>query len=310
MNISEILGTDYPIIQGGMANIADGRFAAEVSNVGALGVIGAGAMTIEELREEISICKSLTKNPFAVNLMLLHPDIDKFAKLVVEEGVKVITTGAGNPGKFVDYWKKNGIKVFPVVSSPALARRLLRLDIDGIIAEGSEAGGHIGELTTLSLIPEIRKQTNLPIIAAGGIASGSQMLAAKVLGANGVQLGTKFLATEECPIHDNYKESIIKAKDRSIVVIGRIGGIPVRLLRNSMTNTYIKEEKRGASKEELEKYVLGALRRAARDGDVKNGSLMAGQVAASIDEIVKLEDLVKDLFKDYQEELRRLKNEG
>lgn len=306
MKLNEILGTKYPIIQGGMANISNGKFAASVSNSGALGVIGAGGMSPDELRKEIRECKSLTDKPFGVNLMLLHPEIDLLAELVVEEGVKVLTTGAGNPGKYVEYWKSNGIKVFPVVSSPVLAIRLAETGVDGIIAEGTEGGGHIGEMTTMTLIPQVIEKVNIPVIGAGGIASGKQMLAAKVLGAVGVQIGTVLLATEECPIHENYKEAIVKAKDRNVVVVGRICGIPVRVLKNTMTRNYLKDERRGASKEELEIYVLGALRKAVKDGDTKEGSLMAGLVVGQIKEISTVDKVLSKLMDEYSREWRGL----
>lgn len=306
MKLNKILGTEYPIIQGGMANISTGKFAAAVSNAGGLGVIGSGGMTPEQLREEIDTCKSLTDKPFGVNLMLLHPEIDILSDIVVEKGVGVITTGAGNPGKYIEKWKANGIKVFPVVSSPVLAIRLADIGVDGIIAEGMEGGGHIGEMTTMTLVPQVLEKVDVPVIAAGGIGSGKQMLAARALGASGVQIGTILLATEECPIHDNYKQAVIKAGDRNVVVVGRIAGIPVRVLKNTMTRNYLKDEKRGATKEELEIYVLGALRKAVNDGDTKEGSLMAGLVAGQVKEISTVGETLSRLMKDYENEWRGL----
>ena len=234
MKINELLGTEFPIIQGGMANIATGAFAAAVSNAGALGLIGSGGMDAETLRKEIRIAKAATDKPFGVNLMLMNPHIDELAKVVVEEGVKVVTTGAGNPGKYVPAWKEAGIKVFPVVAAPILAKRLERYDVDGFIAEGTESGGHVGEMTTMALVPQVVDTVSAPVIAAGGIADGRQMAAAYALGACGVQVGTCLLVSEECPIHENYKKALIKAGANDTVVTGRTTGAPVRVLKNKM----------------------------------------------------------------------------
>ena len=257
MNLNEILNTKYPIIQGGMANIATGEFAAAVSNAGALGLIGAGGMRAEDLRQHIQICKKLTDKPFGVNIILLNPDADAMAQIVVEENIQFVTTGAGNPGKYMAAWKEAGIKVFPVVSAGVLARRMESLGADGIIVEGMEAGGHIGEATTMSIVPQIRKVINIPIIAAGGIATGEQMLAAEILGADGIQVGTCLLASEECPIHDNYKQAVIKAGDNDTVVTGRIVGNPVRIIKNKMAREYVKLERQGADMMELDKHTFG-----------------------------------------------------
>ena len=285
MKINELLNIEFPIFQGGMANIASGGFAAAVSNAGALGIIGAGGMTAENLREQIRICKKMTDRPFGVNIMLMNPEADKMAKIVTEECISVVTTGAGNPGKYVEEWKTSGIKVFPVVSSVALAKRLASIGVFGVIAEGCESGGHIGELTTMALVPQVCDNVDVPVIAAGGIAGGRQMAAAFTLGACGVQVGTCLLASCECPIHQNYKEAIVKAGDNATIVTGRSAGAPVRCLKNPMTREYLKMEQSGADKMELEKFTLGSLRKAVLEGDVKNGSLMAGQVSG--EEMVK-----------------------
>ena len=295
MKLNELFGIKYPFIQGGMANIATGAFAAAVSNAGALGTIGAGGMNTEQLREEIRTCKDKTQNPFAVNLMLMNPHADEMAKMLVEEGVKIVTTGAGMPGKYLPMWKESGMKVFPVTSSVAIAKRLEKEGADGIIAEGTESGGHVGEMTTMALIPQMVDALNIPVIAAGGIADGRQLLAAYALGACGVQIGTCLLVSEECPIHDAYKQAVIKASDNSTVVTGRIGGTPVRILKNQMSREYIKQEKAGADKMELEKFTLGSLRRAVFEGDTKTGSLMAGQVCGQCKEIRPLAEIFADL---------------
>ena len=296
MRLNEILGTEFPLIQGGMANIATGTFAAAVSNAGALGLIGAGGMRAEQLREEIRICKFLTDKPFGVNIMLMNPDADQMAQIVVEEGVKIVTTGAGNPGKYMAAWKEAGSKVIPVVPAAVLARRMEKAGADAIIAEGTESGGHVGEMTTMALVPQVVDAVNIPVIAAGGIADGRQLLAAFALGAVGAQLGTCLLASEECPIHPNYKEAILKASDNDTIVTGRIGGTPVRILKNRMAREYVKQEKAGADKMELEKYTLGSLRRAVFEGDVQTGSLMAGQVAGMVHEIRPLRAIFEDMM--------------
>ena len=293
--LNEILGTKYPIIQGGMANIATGEFAAACSNAGALGLIGAGGMNAETLRENIRRCKALTDKPFGVNIMLMHPQADEFAKIVVEEGVKVVTTGAGNPGKYIPMWKEAGIKVIPVVAAAVLAKHLAPLGVDAVIAEGTESGGHVGELTTMALVPQVADAVDIPVIAAGGIADGRQLLAAYALGAIGAQVGTCLLVSEECPIHENYKKAVLKAKDRDTVVTGRSVDAPVRILRNQMSREYLAREKAGADRMELEHYTLGSLRRAVFDGDTKTGSLMAGQVAGMLHEIKPLRQIFEEL---------------
>lgn len=300
MKLNQMLGIEFPIMQGGMAQVATGDFAAAVSNAGALGIIGTGAMNAEMMRKEIETAKSLTDKPFGVNLMMMNPDVEEMAKVIAEEKPEVVTTGAGNPGKYVKMWKEQGIKVIPVVSSVALARRLEREGVDAIIAEGTESGGHIGELTTMVLLPQVVDAVSIPVIGAGGIASGRQMKAAEILGAEGVQIGTVLLGSCECPIHQNYKNALIKAKDRSTVVTGRSVGAPVRVLRNGMTRDYLDLEQKGAEKMELEKFTLGALRRAVHEGDVERGSLMAGQDASYIKEIRPLRVILEEMMKEYQ----------
>lgn len=296
MKLNELLGTEFPLIQGGMASVATGEFAAAVSNAGALGLVGAGGMNAAQLRDNIRRCKELTERPFGVNLMLMNPEVGEQAKIVAEEGVGVVTTGAGVPGKYIPMWKEAGIKIFPVVAAGALVKRLAPLGVDGFIAEGTESGGHVGEMTTMALVPQICALTDLPVIAAGGIASGRQLAAVLALGACGAQLGTCLLVSEECPIHDNYKQALLKASDSDTVVTGRIGGTPVRVLKNQMTRAYLSREKAGADKIELEQFTLGSLRKAVFEGDTKNGSLMAGQVAGMLHEIRPLRKIFEDLY--------------
>lgn len=300
MKLNQILGTEFPIMQGGMAQVATGAFAAAVSNAGALGIIGTGAMNGEMMRKEIATAKALTEKPFGVNLMMMNPDVEEMAQIIAEEKPSVVTTGAGNPGKYVKMWKEQGIKVIPVVSSVSLAKRLEREGVDAIIAEGTESGGHIGELTTMVLLPQVADAVSVPVIGAGGIASGRQMKAAEILGAVGVQIGTVLLGSEECPIHANYKNALIKAKDRATVVTGRSVGVPVRVLKNGMTRDYLELEQSGAEKMELEKFTLGALRRAVHEGDVDRGSLMAGQDSSYIKEIRPLRVILEEMTKEYE----------
>ncbi len=300
MNLNDIFGIEFPIFQGGMAQVATGEFAAAVSNAGAMGIIGTGAMNAEKLKEEIAKARALTNKPFGVNLMMMNPDVEKMAKLLEDEKPSLITTGAGNPGVYIEKWKNAGIKVFPVVSSVALARRLEKEGVDGLIAEGMESGGHIGELTSMVLIPQIVENVKVPVVAAGGIALGRQMKAAEILGAAGVQIATILLASVECPIHQNYKNEILLAKDRSTVVTGNKLGVPVRCLRNAMTREYLRLEQMTDDKLELEKFTLGALRKAVEEGEVENGSLMAGQAAAFAKEIKPLRTIFEELMKEYE----------
>ena len=306
MKLNELLGIEFPIIQGGMANVATGKFAAAVSNAGALGLVAGGGLDAEALRAEIRDAKAATDKPFGVNLMLMNPHIDELAKVVVEEGVQVVTTGAGNPGKYVPAWKEAGIKVFPVVAAPVLAKRLERYGIDGVIAEGTESGGHVGEMTTMALVPQVADAVSVPVIAAGGIADGRQLAAAFALGACGVQVGTVLLASEECPIHDNYKQTVIKAGANDTVVTGRSGGAPVRVLKNKMAREYLRMEKQNLPLEEMEKLTLGSLRRAVFDGDVDTGSFMAGQVAGMIHEIKPLRQIFEELMAGYEKVRKEL----
>ena len=295
--LNEILGTEFPIIQGGMANIATGEFAAACSNAGALGVIATGGMQDPELlRTQIRICKSLTDKPFGVNLMLMNPCAGDMANIIIEEGVKVVTTGAGSPGQYIPTWKNAGVTVIPVVAASILAKRLVRLGADAIIAEGMESGGHVGEMTTMALVPQVIDAVDVPVIAAGGIADGRQVAAAFALGACGIQVGTCLLASVECPIHDNYKQAILKAKDSDTTVTGRSIGGPVRVLKNKMAREYLALEKRGATLEELEHITLGGLRRAVFDGDMDRGSVMSGQVAGMLHEIKPLRQIFEELY--------------
>lgn len=306
MKLNELLNVKYPIIQGGMANIATGEFAAAVSNAGGLGLIGAGGMNVETLKQNIDRCRELTDKPFGVNIMLMNPQAKEMAQLLIDEKIQIVTTGAGNPGVYMKSWKDAGIKVFPVVPSVALAKRMEKAGADGVIVEGCEAGGHIGEMTTMALVPQVVQAVSIPVIAAGGIASGAQLLAAYALGACGVQVGTILLGSEECPIHQNYKDAILKAKDTSTIVTGRIGGTPVRILKNKMAKQYVKKEREGASMEELEVYTLGSLRKAVFDGNVDEGSLMAGQVAGMVQEIRPVKDILEGLISECQEAYQKL----
>lgn len=306
MRLEEMLSIKYPFIQGGMANIATGEFAAAVSNAGGLGLIGAGGMNTEMLRDNIRKCKELTDKPFGVNLMLMNPDAEEMASMIVEEGVKIVTTGAGSPAKYMPMWKENNMIVMPVVASALLARKMESLGADAIIAEGTESGGHVGEMTTMALVPQVVDAVNIPVIAAGGIADGRQLAAAFALGAIGVQLGTCLLVSEECPIHSAYKEAVLKAKDNDTIVTGRIAGTPVRILKNSMAREYVKKEKEGVDKMELEKFTLGSLRRAVLEGDIKTGSLMAGQVSGQLKEIKTISEIFEDLSEGYKKVVNSL----
>lgn len=294
--ITKLLNIKYPVIQGGMAWVAEHKLAAAVSNAGGLGLIAAANAPADWVREQIREAKKLTDKPFGVNIMLMSPEADAVAKVVVEEGVQVVTTGAGNPEKYIEAWKEAGIKVIPVVASVAMAKRMEKLGADAVVAEGTEAGGHIGETTTMVLVPQIVDAVNIPVIAAGGIADGRGMAAAFMLGAKGVQIGTQFVVTKECQVHQNYKDSILKAKDIDTRVTGRTTGHPVRALRNDLTREYLKLEAEGASFEELEALSIGGLRKAVVDGDVKMGSLMAGQSAGLVREECTCEEFMNKLI--------------
>lgn len=293
--ITRLLGIEYPIIQGGMAWVAEHHLAAAVSEAGGLGLIGAANAPAEWVRDQIRALRELTDKPFGVNIMLMSPYADEVAKVVAEEKVPVVTTGAGNPEKYMAMWKEAGIKVIPVVASVALAKRLERCGIDAVVAEGTEAGGHIGEITTMALVPQVVDAVNIPVIAAGGIADGRGMAAAFMLGAQGCQIGTRFLASEEAVVHENYKNCVLNAKDIDVKVTGRSTGHPIRVIRNNMVREYLKLESQGAGLEELELMTVGALRKAVVDGDVENGSLMAGQIAGMIKDILPCKEIINKL---------------
>lgn len=290
--ITELLGITYPVIQGGMAWVAEASLAAAVSNAGGLGLIAAAAAPAQWVREQIRKARELTNKPFGVNIMLMSPEADEVAKVIVEEGVSVVTTGAGSPEKYMADWKNAGVKVIPVVASSALAKRMERCGADAVVAEGTEAGGHIGELTTMALVPQVADAVKIPVVAAGGIADGRGMAAAFMLGARGIQAGTVFAASKESVIHEQYKNSILKAKDIDTRVTGRTTGHPIRVLRNDMARKYLELEKNGADFQELEALTLGGLRKAVVEGDIKNGSLMAGQIAGLVKESLSCEDLI------------------
>ena len=305
--ITELLGCEYPIIQGGMAWVAEHTLASAVSNAGGIGLIAGGSAPIDYLREQIRLCKEKTDKPFGVNIMLMSPNADDLAQLCIDEGVKVITTGAGNPGKYMAAWKEAGIKVMPVVPSVALAKRMEKSGADAVIAEGTESGGHVGEITTMALVPQVVDAVSIPVIAAGGIADGRGVAAAFMLGAEAVQCGTVFCASKEVNIHQNYKDMIIKAKDSSTRVTGRSAGAPVRQIRNQLTNEFIKLEEAHASFEEIEALGVGALRKAVIDGDTKGGTFMAGQIAGMVNEIRPVKDIIETMMNDANKLLKNAK---
>ncbi len=294
--ICKLLGIQYPLIQGGMAWIADAELASAVSNAGALGVIAAGYAPGEWIREEIQKTRKLTEKPFGLNIMLLNPNADEIARIAVDEGVKVVITGAGNPGKYVEMWKENNILVFPVIPSVALAMRMERAGADAVIAEGGEAGGHVGELTTMTLIPQVADAINIPVLAAGGIADGRGIAAAWMLGASGFQIGTRFLVAYECNVHKNYKQKILDAKDTSTIVTGRSTGHPVRIIKNRLARDFQALEKRNASLEEYEELGKGSLYRSAREGDMDYGSIMAGQSAGLVKKEQTCKEIIEEIF--------------
>ena len=296
--ITELLGIEYPIIQGGMAWVAEYHLASAVSEAGGLGLIGGANAPGDVVRDYIRKTKERTSKPFGVNVMLMSPYADDVAKVVVEEGVKVVTTGAGNPGKYMDMWKSAGIKVIPVVASVALAKMMEKAGADAVVAEGTESGGHIGEATTMTLVPQVVDAVKIPVIAAGGIADGRGMAAAFMLGAEAVQVGTRFVVAKESIVHENYKQRIIKAKDIDSTVTGRSHGHPVRCLRNQMTREYVKLEQEGKSFEELEYLTLGALRKAVVDGDVTHGTVMAGQIAGMINKEQTCKEIIDEMEPD------------
>ncbi len=293
--ITELLGIEYPVIQGGMAWVAEYHLAAAVSEAGGLGLIGAASAPPEIVREQIREAKKLTDKPIGVNVMLLNPNAEEVAKIVIEEGVKVVTTGAGNPGKYMEMWKNAGVKVIPVVASVAMAKLMERAGADAVVAEGMESGGHIGEATTMTLVPQVADAVKIPVVAAGGIADGRGMAAAMMLGAEAVQMGTVFVTAKESIVHSNYKQKIIGAKDNDSEVTGRSTGHPVRSIRNKMSREYLRLEKEGASFEELEHLTLGSLRNAVMDGDVVNGTVMAGQIAGLIKEEKSCKEIIENI---------------
>ena len=294
--VTELLQIEYPIIQGGMAWVAEHHLAAAVSEAGGFGLIGAASAPPEIVREEIRKAKELTDKPFGVNIMLLNPNADEVAKIVVEEGIQAVTTGAGNPEKYMSMWKEAGVKVIPVVASVAMAKRMERYGADAVVAEGMEAGGHIGNQTTMALIPQIVDAVNIPVIAAGGIGDGRGIAASFMLGAEGVQMGTRFVVADESIVHENYKNRIVKAKDIDSVVTGQSTGHPVRCLRNQMTKEYIKKEQEGVPFEELERMTLGSLRKAVMDGDILNGTVMAGQIAGLVSKRQSGKEILQEIM--------------
>lgn len=296
--ICELLGIRYPIFQGAMARVSTAPLAAAVSAAGGLGTLALGTEGVDWAREEIRKIKAATREVFAVNIMLLNPAKDELAQLVVDEGIKVVVTGAGNPGKYIPMWKAAGIKVIPVVPSVALAQKMEQLGCDAVIAEGGESGGHIGELNTMALIPQVVDAVHIPVVAAGGIADGRGVVAAFALGASGVQLGTRFLLAKECPVHENFKQMVKKAHDTSTVVTGRSTGHPVRIVKNKLARSFKLAEAQGATPEELEKLGQGALYRAVVLGDVQTGSVMAGQVAGMVEQELPCAAIIEGLLKD------------
>lgn len=294
--VTELLQIEYPIIQGGMAWVAEHHLAAAVSEAGGFGLIGAASAPPEIVRGEIRKAKELTDKPFGVNIMLLNPNADEVAKIVVEEGIQAVTTGAGNPEKYMPMWKEAGVKVIPVVASVAMAKRMERYGADAVVAEGMEAGGHIGNQTTMALIPQIVDAVNIPVIAAGGIGDGRGVAASFMLGAEGVQMGTRFVVADESIVHDNYKDRIVKAKDIDSVVTGQSTGHPVRCLRNQMTKEYIKKEQEGVPFEELERMTLGSLRKAVMEGDILNGTVMAGQIAGLVSKRQSCKEILQEIM--------------
>lgn len=303
--ITELLQIEYPVFQGGMAWVAEHNLAAAVSNAGGMGIIGAASAPPEVVRDEIRRCKELTDRPFGVNVMLLNPNAEEVAHIVVEEGVKAVTTGAGNPGKYMKLWKDAGVKVIPVVASVAMAKMMERAGADAVVAEGMESGGHIGSTTTMALVPQVVDAVTIPVIAAGGIADGRGMAAAFMLGAEGIQMGTRFVASTESTVHENYKDRILKAKDIDSVVTGLSTGHPVRSLRNQMTREYLKLEKENADFMELEQLTLGSLRKAVIEGDCVNGTLMAGQIAGLIHREQNCRKIVEEIVRQAEECMRR-----
>lgn len=294
--ITELLNIEYPIFQGAMAWVAEHTLAAAVSNAGGLGIIAGGGAPCEAVREEVRKAKALTDKPFGVNVMLMNPEAEAIAHMLVEEGVAVVTTGAGNPEKYFSIWKEAGIKIIPVVASVGLAKRMEKYGADAVIAEGCESGGHIGDAATMALVPQVVDAVHIPVLAAGGIGDGRGVAAAFMLGAEGVQIGTRFLLAEETQIHENYKEKVVNARDIDTQVTGRSTGHPIRVLRNQMTRRYLKMEAEGTSLEELERMTLGALRKAVVEGDVREGSVMAGQIAGLVNKRQTCKEIIVEMM--------------
>jgi len=301
------LGVKYPIIQGGMAWVADSSLASAVSNAGGLGIIAAANAPTDHIRDEIRKAKELTDKPFGVNIMLLSDNAEEIAHLVCEEGVKVVTTGAGNPGKYMELWKSHGIKVIPVIASVALAKRMERAGADAVIAEGCESGGHIGELTTMALVPQVVDGVSIPVIAAGGIGDGRGVAAAFMLGVQGVQVGTRFLVANECTIHENYKKKILSAKDIDSVVTGRPTGHPVRVLKNKLSRQFQKLEKENVSVETLEELGRGCLQKAVKEGDIEMGSILAGQIAGLVKKEQSCKEIIEEMFTQAEDAIIKFK---
>ena len=298
-DICNLIGIKYPIFQGGMAWVSESTLAAAVSNAGGLGIIAGANAPASHIRDEIKKTKKLTNKPFGLNIMLLSDNADELADIAIEEGVKVITTGAGNPGKYINKWKNAGIIVIPVVASVALAKRMERCGADAVIAEGCESGGHIGKLTTMVLLPQVVDAVNIPVIAAGGIADGRGMAAATMLGASGFQIGTRFLVAKECTVHQNYKNKIIKAKDIDTTTTGEQKGHPVRVIRNRLTRAYEEAVKNNAAPEYFTELTKGSLRKAVVDGDMDYGSVMSGQIAGLVKKEQTAKEILEDLYSDY-----------
>lgn len=306
--LCELLGIEYPIIQGGMAWVATAELAAAVSNGGGLGLIAAGGAPADVVRAQIRKCRELTDKPFGVNVMLMSPFAEEVMQVVIEEKPAVVATGAGNPGKYMEALKEAGIKILPVIASVAMAQKVAKQGADAVIAEGTEAGGHIGEITTMCLTPQIVDAVDIPVVCAGGIADVRGAVAAFALGADGVQVGTRFICSDECIAHENYKQAVLKAKDRDAVVTGRSTGAPVRALKNKLTKEYQRLESENATAEEIEQLGVGGLRRAFEEGDVQMGSLMAGQSAAMVKEIMPCADIIKNYFENVDNVLARIKD--
>ena len=306
--LCELLKIEYPIIQGGMAWVATAELAAAVSNGGGLGLIAAGGAPADVVREQIRKCRTLTDKPFGVNVMMMSPFADEIMQMLLEEKPSVVATGAGNPAKYIPSLKEAGIKVIPVVASVAVAIKMERSGADAVVAEGTEAGGHIGEITTMCLVPQIADAVSIPVIAAGGIADARGAVAAFALGAEGIQVGTRFICSTECIAHENYKNAVLKAKDRDAVVTGRANGAPVRALKNKLTKEYDRLEKEGATFEEIEALGVGGLRRAFQEGDTDMGSLMAGQSEAMVKEIQPCADIIKSYFENMDAVLGGIKS--